>query len=77
MKKPCPWTGLFASGRRPQSSACNPLRDTLAHFGQAYAQRTGAAQFEPEFNLDAELSVARRATGRNDPGAHLHTETLP
>ena len=59
------------------ASACNPLRDTLAHFGQAYAQRTGAAQFEPEFNLDAELSVARRATGRNDPGAHLHTEPLP
>ena len=59
------------------ASACNPLRDTLAHFGQAYALRTGTAEFEPEFDLDAELSVARRATGRNDPGAHLHTETLP
>ena len=59
------------------ASACNPLRDTLAHFGQAYALRTGTAQFEPEFDLDAELSVARRATGRNDPGAHLHTENLP
>ena len=71
--------GLLHSGTHCGlgASACNPLRDTLAHFGQAYAQRTGTAQFEPEFDLDAELSVARRATGRNDPGAHLHTETLP
>ena len=71
--------GLLHSGTHCGlgASACNPLRDTLAHFGQAYAQRTGAAQFEPEFDLDAELSVARRATGRNDPGAHLHTENLP
>ena len=71
--------GLLHSGTHCGlgASACNPLRDTLVHFGQAYAQRTGAAQFEPEFDLDAELSVARRATGRNDPGAHLHTENLP
>ena len=71
--------GLLHSGTHCGlgASACNPLRDTLAHFGQAYAQRTSTAQFEPEFDLDAELSVARRATGRHDPGAHLHTETLP
>ena len=71
--------GLLHSGTHCGlgASACNPLRDTLAHFGQAYALRTGTAQFEPEFDLDAELSVARRATGRNDPGAHLHTENLP
>ena len=71
--------GLLHSGTHCGlgASACNPLRDTLAHFGQAYALRTGTAEFEPEFDLDAELSVARRATGRNDPGAHLHTETLP
>ncbi len=54
-------------------SACNPLRDTLAHFGQAYAQRSTAAQFQPGIDLDAELSSARRATGRTDPGAHLST----
>jgi [NiFe] hydrogenase diaphorase moiety large subunit len=59
------------------ASACNPLRDTLAHFGQAYDSRSGAGQFQPEFDLDAELSVARRATGRTDSGAHLHTEALP
>ena len=58
------------------ASACNPLRDTLAHFGQAYASRTTAPRFEPELNLDAELSAARRVTGRTDPGAHLHTEDL-
>lgn len=55
-------------------SACNPLRDTLGHFGQAYAQRSTAAQFQPEIDLDAELSSARRVTGRTDPGAHLSTE---
>jgi [NiFe] hydrogenase diaphorase moiety large subunit len=58
------------------ASACNPLRDTLTHFGQVYASRTTTAQFEPEFDLDAELSAARRVTGRNDPGAHLNTEHL-
>jgi len=55
-------------------SACNPLRDTLAHFGQAYAQRSMAARFQPEIDLDAELSSARRVTGRTDTGAHLSTE---
>ncbi|MFC3682585.1 NAD(P)H-dependent oxidoreductase subunit E [Hydrogenophaga luteola] len=55
-------------------SACNPLRDTLAHFGQAYAQRSTAAQFQPEIDLDAELSSARCATGRTDAGAHLSTD---
>jgi [NiFe] hydrogenase diaphorase moiety large subunit len=59
------------------SSACNPLRDTLAHFGEVYASRTATPQFEPEFDLDAELSAARRVTGRTDAGAHLHTEHKP
>jgi [NiFe] hydrogenase diaphorase moiety large subunit len=59
------------------ASVCNPLRDTLTHFGQAYAARTTAPRFEPELNLDAELSAARRVTGRTDPGAHLHTEDAP
>ena len=59
------------------ASACKPLRDTLTHFGQAYAARTTAPRFEPELNLDAEPSAARRVTGRTDPGAHLHTEDAP
>jgi [NiFe] hydrogenase diaphorase moiety large subunit len=53
------------------ASACNPLRDTLKHFQSAYGQRTTAARFEPDFDLDAELSVARRWTGRDDEAAHL------
>lgn len=57
------------------ASACNPLRDTLTHFGQAYAQRTTATQFQPDVDLDAELSSARRVTGRTDAGAHLHTDS--
>lgn len=59
------------------ASACNPLRDTLAHFGESYTQRTCALKFEPDFDLDAELSSARRVTGRDDPGAHLSTENEP
>ena len=56
------------------ASACNPLRDTLAHAGAAYAQRSTARQFQPDLDLDAQLSSARRVTGRKDPGAHLQTE---
>ena len=59
------------------ASACNPLRDTLAHFGESYEQRSCALQFEPDFDLDAELSGARRVTGRDDAGAHLSTEIEP
>ena len=56
------------------ASACNPLRDTLAHFGQTYALRSTAAHFQPDLDLDAQLSAARRVTGRQDPGAHLSTD---
>jgi [NiFe] hydrogenase diaphorase moiety large subunit len=31
--------------------------------------------FEPGFDLDAELSVARRMTGRDDAAAHLENQT--
>jgi [NiFe] hydrogenase diaphorase moiety large subunit len=52
--------------------------DTLlhsgTHFGQAYAQRSTAVHFQPELDLDAQLSAARRVTGRQDTGAHLSTE---
>ena len=71
--------GLLHSGTHCGlgASACNPLRDTLAHFGQAYALRGTAAGFQPDIDLDAELSAARRVTGRRDPGAHLSTGHLP
>ncbi|MDD5336095.1 MAG: NAD(P)H-dependent oxidoreductase subunit E [Rhodoferax sp.] len=52
-------------------SACNPLRDTILKFRPAYERRLKSPHFEPGFDLDAELSIARRMTGRDDPGAHL------
>jgi [NiFe] hydrogenase diaphorase moiety large subunit len=53
------------------ATACNPLRDTIAKFRPAYEKRLKSLQFEPGFDLDAELSVARRMTGRDDAAAHL------
>lgn len=53
------------------ASACNPLRDTILKFRPAYEQHLKSLHFEPAFDLDAELSVARRMTGRDDPAAHL------
>jgi [NiFe] hydrogenase diaphorase moiety large subunit len=53
------------------AAACNPLRDTIAKFGPAYAQHLQSLHFVPGFDMDAELSQARLATGRDDRGAHL------
>ncbi|MBI5717675.1 MAG: NAD(P)H-dependent oxidoreductase subunit E [Burkholderiales bacterium] len=53
------------------ASACNPLRDTIAKFRPAYERHLRSLHFEPGFDLDAELSIARHMTGRDDPGAHL------
>ncbi len=53
------------------ASACNPLRDTIVKFRPAYEQHLNSLHFEPGFDLDAELSIARRMTGRDDPAAHL------
>ncbi len=53
------------------ASACNPLRDTILRFRPAYEQRLKSLYFEPGFDLDAELSIGRRMTGRDDPLAHL------
>ncbi len=53
------------------ASACNPLRDTIVKFRPAYERRLKSLHFEPGFDLDAELSIARRMTGRDDPAAHL------
>jgi hypothetical protein len=49
------------------ATACNPLRDTIAKFRPAYERRLQSLYFEPAFDLDAELSIARRMTGRDDP----------
>ena len=55
------------------AAACNPLRDTIAKFRPAYEQHLKSLHFAPGFDLDAELSQARMATGRDDSGAHLET----
>lgn len=55
------------------ATACNPLRDTLLKFRPAYDRRAASPRFVPGFDLDAELAIARRVTGRDDPGAHLET----
>jgi [NiFe] hydrogenase diaphorase moiety large subunit len=55
------------------ASACNPLRDTILKFRPAYEQHLKSLYFEPGFNLDDELSIARRMTGRDDAGAYLET----
>jgi [NiFe] hydrogenase diaphorase moiety large subunit len=52
-------------------SACNALHDTIAKFRPSYERRLKSLHFEPAFDLDAELAVARTLTGRNDAGAHL------
>ena len=57
------------------ASACNPLRDTILKFRPAYERRLQSLYFEPAFDLDAELSIARHMTGRDDPGAHLEKLT--
>jgi [NiFe] hydrogenase diaphorase moiety large subunit len=55
------------------AAACNPLRDTILRFRPAYERRLLSLHFEPGFDLDAELSAARAATGRDDPAAHLES----
>ena len=57
------------------ASACNTLRDTILKFRPAFEQRLKSLYFEPGFDLDAELSIARRMTGRDDVGAHLENWT--
>jgi [NiFe] hydrogenase diaphorase moiety large subunit len=51
------------------------LRDTVLKFRPAYEQRLQSLDFEPGFDLDAELSIARRMTGRDDAAAHLENRT--
>ena len=53
------------------ATACNALRDTMQKFRPAFERRLQSLHFAPGFDLDAELSVARRLTGRNDEAAHF------
>jgi [NiFe] hydrogenase diaphorase moiety large subunit len=52
------------------ASACNPLRDTIAKFRPGYERHLNSLHFEPAFDLESELSIARDATHwveRNPP----------
>jgi [NiFe] hydrogenase diaphorase moiety large subunit len=53
------------------SAAPNPVVDTLLKFRPAYERRLQSLDFEPAFDLDAALAAARRASGRDDPAAHI------
>lgn len=55
-------------------TAANPVLSTLERYPELYESRLKAVGFEPGFDLDGELSVAREMTGRNDPHAHLQQE---
>jgi len=43
----------------------------LQRFGPAFERRLASLHTGPAFDPDAELSIARAATGRDDPAAHL------
>jgi [NiFe] hydrogenase diaphorase moiety large subunit len=57
------------------ATACNPLRDTIQKFRPAYEKHLKSLYFEPGFDLNAELSIARRMTGRSDAGAFFADST--
>lgn len=52
-------------------TACNPMRDAMQRFRPAIQRRLKSLDFEPAFDLDGALAVARRMTGRDDAKAHL------
>jgi [NiFe] hydrogenase diaphorase moiety large subunit len=55
-------------------TAANPILSTLERFPDLYQQRLKALRFEPGFDLDGSLAIARAMTGRDDVRAHLHQE---
>jgi [NiFe] hydrogenase diaphorase moiety large subunit len=54
-------------------TAPNPVIDTLNKFPHIYESRLKHSNYEPAFDLDAELQEARDITGRDDAGAHIRT----
>ena len=57
------------------TTAPNPVLDTLDKFPHIYEQQLKHDAYEPAFDLDAALQDARDITGRDDPGAHIRTES--
>ena len=52
-------------------TAAHPLMQTLERFPERYQERLKTLFFEPGFDLDGALEVARQMTGREDVHAHL------
>jgi [NiFe] hydrogenase diaphorase moiety large subunit len=52
-------------------TAANPVLTTLARYPEAYESRLKKISYEPGFDLDAELEIARRLANRSDAAAHL------
>jgi [NiFe] hydrogenase diaphorase moiety large subunit len=48
-------------------SACNAVRETIVKFRPTFERRLKSLEFEPAFDLDAELALARRLGKRDDP----------
>jgi [NiFe] hydrogenase diaphorase moiety large subunit len=55
-------------------TAPNHVLNVLDKFPEVFARRLRSADYTPSFNLDAALSEARMATGRDDAHAHLEQE---
>ena len=57
------------------TTAPNPVLDLLNRFPQLVEERLAHSGYEPAFDLDAALQDARDISGRDDPGAHIGTDT--
>ncbi|MGI9212227.1 MAG: complex I 51 kDa subunit family protein, partial [Methylococcaceae bacterium] len=52
-------------------TAANPILSTLERYPEQYESRLKSISFEPGFDLDGSLALARALTGRDDAMAHL------
>ena len=52
-------------------TAANPVLTTLSRYPELYHQLLKKISYEPGFDLDGALDIARRLAQRNDPSAHL------
>lgn len=52
-------------------TAANPILTTLERYPDLYQSRLKEISYEPGFDLDGALAIARRMANRDDAGAHL------
>jgi len=52
-------------------TAANPILTTLERYPELYQNQLKKISYEPGFDLDGALDIARRMANRNDPAAHL------